>query len=312
MRGSRSYRYLVVDVFTEVPLFGNPLAVFPDAHGLSENEMQAIARELNLSETSFVFPPLDPRHAARLRIFTPAREVDFAGHPTIGTAFALVALERVEPAVSEFVLEENVGPISIRVERRADPFLAWLRTPEISFGPTFDRKSTAESVDLGEQDLLDDLPVQEAGAGNPFVYVPLRDPVTVDRAEIQVPALRRLIAEGAAEGVTKTAPTGVFVFAPVEGGVYARMFAPMSGVMEDPATGSATGPLGAYLVEYGLLERRDALRFRNEQGTKMRRQSFIYGQLRVVDDMLDSVEVGGSAVRVIEGTIELLGISPDP
>jgi trans-2,3-dihydro-3-hydroxyanthranilate isomerase len=302
MQGSRSYQYLVVDVFTEVPFFGNPLAVFPNAHGLSGDEMQAIARELNLSETSFVFPPLDPRHAARLRIFTPGREVDFAGHPTIGTAFALVSLGRVEPAGDDFVLEENIGAVPIRVERRADPFLAWLRTPEISFGPTFERAPAAEAVGLLERDLLPDFPVQEVSAGNPFIYIPLRDPGAVDRAEMQVAAFKTLVRSGAT--------TGVFIFAPVEGGVYSRMFAPMAGVPEDPATGSASGPLGAYLVEYGLLERRDGLRFRNEQGTKMRRQSYIYGLLHVVDDMLESVEIGGNAVRVIDGTIELLGLSP--
>jgi trans-2,3-dihydro-3-hydroxyanthranilate isomerase len=302
MSGSRSYRYLVVDVFTEVPLFGNPLAVFPDAHGLNDDEMQTIARELNLSETSFVFAPSGDSSAARLRIFTPGREVDFAGHPTIGTAFALVSLGRVLPSESEFVLEENVGPIPIRLERRADPFLAWLRTPAIRFAETYDRDNAAAMLGLSSSDLLGALPVREAGAGNLFMYVPLRDVAAVDRAELDVAALMRLGPNSAA--------AGVFVFAPVPGGVYARMFAPRSGIREDPATGSATGPLGAYLVEYGLLEPRDGLRFTNEQGTKMKRQSFIHGRLNVVDGKLESVDVGGSAVRVIEGTLEMPELSP--
>jgi trans-2,3-dihydro-3-hydroxyanthranilate isomerase len=302
MAASRSYRYLVVDVFTEVPLFGNPLAVFPDAHGLSDEEMQTIARELNLSETSFVFAPSGERSAARLRIFTPGREVDFAGHPTIGTAFALVSLGRVLPSESEFVLEENVGPIPIRLERRADPFLAWLRTPAITFAETYDRDKTAAMLGLNASDLLGDLPVREAGAGNVFMYVPLRDVAAVDRAELDAGALLRLGPDSAA--------SGVFVFAPVPGGAYARMFAPRSGIREDPATGSATGPLGAYLVEYGLLEARDGLRFTSEQGTKMKRQSFIHGRLNVVDGRLESVDVGGSAVRVIEGTLEMPELRP--
>ncbi len=302
MSGSRPYRYLVVDVFTEVPFAGNPLAVFPDAVGLTDREMQTIARELNLSETSFVFAPVDARSAARLRIFTPSREVDFAGHPTIGSAFALVSLARVLPSETEFVLEENVGPVPIRLERRADPFFAWLRTPPISFGATFDREAAAAMLGLSAADLLGELPVREAGAGNPFMYVPLRDAAAVDRAQIDVAALARLGRNSAA--------VGVFLFAPAAGGVYARMFAPRSGVAEDPATGSATGPLGAYLVEHGLLERRDGLRFINEQGVKMQRRSLIHGRLNVRNGVLESVDVGGSAVRVIEGTIELLGLNP--
>ncbi len=304
MPASRPYRSLVVDVFTEVPFFGNPLAVFPDAHGLSDDAMQTIARELNLSETSFVFAPLDARNAARLRIFTPGREVDFAGHPTIGTAFALVSLERVPASANDFVLEENVGPVPIRLERRADPFLAWLRTPPIAFGAKYDRAQAAAMLGLTAADLLGVLPVQEAGAGNPFIYVPLRDRAAVDKAELEVGALLRLGPDSAA--------SGVFVFAPVESGVYARMFAPRSGIREDPATGSATGPLGAYLVEYGLLERRDGLRFTNEQGTKMQRRSFIHGRLNVAGGVLESVDVGGSAVRVSEGTLETSGLSRAP
>ena len=296
-RGKRSYQYQVVDVFTEVPFEGNQLAVFPDAGDLSDDEMQMLARELNLSESTFVSPPKEPQHAARVRIFTPAAEMPFAGHPTIGTSYVLVALRRVSETATEFVLEENVGPISIRLERR-DPFLAWLTTPPIRFAETYDAAGCAEALGLAAGDLLgENYPAQVVSAGNPFLFVAVRDKAAVDRADLDVRALER-IAPG-------FGGNGIFFFAPTAAGVYARMFAPMSGIREDPATGSATGPLGAYLAHYGLIENRDGTRFVNEQGTKMKRRSYLHGILRVKDGHLQSVEVGGSAVKVIDATVTL-------
>ncbi len=294
---SRAYEYLVVDVFTETPFEGNQLGVFPDAQGLSDEEMQTIARELNLAETSFVLPPASPSAAARARIFTPAVEMPFAGHPTIGTAYALCALERIPAGAGSFVLEEKIGPISIRLERRADPFMAWLKTPPIRFEAQFDRAACAAALGLGPGDLLGEAPAEVASAGNPFLFVALRDPATVDRAELEVGGIER-----AAPGF---AANGVFVFAPTPQGVYARMFAPMSGIREDPATGSATGPLAAYMVKHGLLEAREGARILSEQGVKMRRRSHIHALLHVRDGALDYVEVGGSAVGVIEARITL-------
>jgi trans-2,3-dihydro-3-hydroxyanthranilate isomerase len=291
-----NYRYLVVDVFTETPFEGNPVAVFPDAVGLSDELMQTLARELNLSETTFVFPPEDAAIAARLRIFTPGVEIPFAGHPTIGTAYALVALGRIAEGATSFMLQENVGPIPIRLERR-DPFLAWLRTPPIVFGATFARGAVAAALGLRESELIEGRPAQVVSAGNPFLFVPLRDRAHVDRSELDAAAIER-VAPGASLN-------GVFVFAPSPNGVYARMFAPMSGIREDPATGSATGPLGAYLAEYGLVEKRDGVQFTNEQGVKMRRRSLIYAILHVCNGTLETVEVGGSAVRVIEGILSV-------
>jgi len=278
---------MVVDVFTEVAFRGNPLAVFPDASGLGGDEMQTLARELNLSETSFVLPAASPENAARVRIFTPVAELEFAGHPTIGTAYALCALGRIPAGAESFVLEE----------RRADPFLAWLRTPPIRFEARYDRIACAQALGLDAGDLLGDYPAQVVNAGNPFLFVALRDPATVDRAELD---LRRIERAAPSFGAN-----GVFVFAPVASGVYARMFAPMSGIREDPATGSATGPLAAYLVEYGLIEKRDGLHFINEQGTKMLRRSLIHALLHVRDGNLVTVEIGGSAVKVIEAAVEI-------
>ncbi len=297
MRSPRRYRYLVVDVFTETPFEGNPLAVFPEAVGLGDDEMQTLARELNLSESSFVFAAVEARNAAKVRIFTPQIEMPFAGHPTIGTAFVLTALGRIADGAAEFVLEENVGPIPIRLERR-DPFLAWLRTPPIRFEATYDAAGCARSLGLGAGDLLgENYPAQVVNAGNPFLFVALPDKAAVDRADLDTRAL-----EAVAPGF---GANGVFFFAPTKDGVYARMFAPMSGVHEDPATGSATGPLGAYLARYGLIEDRDGTRFVNEQGVKLKRRSLLHGILRMKDGELQTVEVGGGAVKVIEATVEL-------
>lgn len=292
----RTYRYQVVDVFTDVRFEGNQLAVFVDAAGLTDAEMQTLARELNLAESSFVFPAAASENAAKLRIFTPNVEMPFAGHPTIGTAYALTALGRIPTIATHFTLEENVGPIEIRLESR-DPFMAWLRTPPISFERTFDREACAEALGLSAADLLRDLPAQVVSAGNPFLFVALRDVAAVDRAELDVRSLERAALSFGANGV--------FIFAPTKHGAYSRMFAPMSGIREDPATGSATGPLGAYMARYGLIEQLDGARFISEQGVKMKRRSLLHGLLHVKDGVLETVEVGGSAVRVISATVEL-------
>src|SRR5262245_30966914 len=157
MNSLRSYRYRVVDVFTEQPLEGNPLAVFPDASGIDDATMQKIAKELNLSETTFVSPASRADCAAKVRIFTPTRELLFAGHPTIGTSFVLLD-EGIVPRNSEgFALEEKIGPVPVRVEPGERP-LIWLTTPPISFGRTFDRRLCAETLGLETKDLLEITP----------------------------------------------------------------------------------------------------------------------------------------------------------
>jgi trans-2,3-dihydro-3-hydroxyanthranilate isomerase len=194
-------------------------------------------------------------------------------------------------------LEENVGLVPIRLERRSDPFVGWLRTPPVSFGEVYDADACAAALGLGPDDLAPGLPAQVVSAGNPFLYVALRDPATVDRAELDVRTFER-IAPG-------FAATGVYVFALAPNGVYARMFAPMSGIREDPATGSATGPLAAYLVANGSIECREGLRFSSEQGTKMQRRSLIQVMLHTTNGALDGIEIGGSAVRVIQAEVAL-------
>jgi trans-2,3-dihydro-3-hydroxyanthranilate isomerase len=283
MESATAYRYRVVDVFTENPLEGNPLAVFPQARNLDESTMQRIAKELNLSETAFVLPSADC--SARVRIFTPARELPFAGHPTIGASYVL--LDEGGAPVDNFLLEELIGPISIRVEQGVRP-LIWLRTPPVEEGRKVDPNICARSLGLPASD-LGNIPPQILSAGNPHLYIAVKDKATVDRAWLR--SLEPLKAE-------PNELLGVFVFATTPEGVYSRMFAPEHGVVEDPATGSATGPLAVYLMKHGLVSGNSGTRFLSEQGTKMGRRSILHVQISG-----ESIEVGGYVTPLVEATM---------
>ena len=301
---TREYRFVQVDVFTERVFGGNPLAVVFEATGLDDGEMQAIAREMNCSETTFLLPPTRPDCAARVRIFTPAREVPFAGHPTIGTSWVLATERMLPPGTTRFNLEEGIGPVEVTLEGEpTKPGFLWMRHGEARFGPELpDRAGFARALGLEEAELLAGQPVRTGSTGNTFLFIPLRDRETVDRARLDVPAL--LAAQG--EGPS----LGVFVFAPdPDPGrceVYSRMFAPhTSGVPEDPATGSASGPLGAYLVERGLVTRTDTVDIVSEQGTRMGRPSFIRIRIRMRGGRVGEILVGGGVVPVIEGRLRV-------
>ncbi|HEX3466882.1 MAG TPA: PhzF family phenazine biosynthesis protein [Candidatus Elarobacter sp.] len=290
----REYEYTVVDVFTTIRLKGNPLAVFPAARGISDAEMQAIAGEFNLSETVFILPPAIANAAAKLRIFTPRAELAFAGHPTVGAAYVLSAGMN---AGRSFVLEENVGPVPIEQDTDDDGNRRfWLTTPKITLGGTLDRGFGARLLNLPESDVSAGVPPQFASAGTPFFFVNVVSPDAVDRAEFQHAHLR--------EAVGSAGSVGTFVFArqaPASStnyDVYARMFAPQSNIAEDPATGSATGPLAAYMREYGLLPQKP-ITFTSEQGTKMGRRSLLRVRVEGAHDV--TIKIGGSAVTVTKG-----------
>lgn len=275
---TRSYRYQVVDVFSQSPLEGNPLAVFLDAADLDGATMQKIALELNLAETSFVVPSRRAECVARLRIFTPRKEMDFAGHPTIGTAFLL-------SKGRDFCVEENVGVVPIFV----DGSMIWLRTPPIKDGPTLERAAAAALVTLAPGDLIDVAP-QVLSAGNPTLFIALRDPATVDRAEFDTgtwTTVRRIYPEQLC----------VFVFAPTPTGAYSRMFAPDFGVVEDPATGSSTGPLALYMKRHRMVS---GARFVSEQGTKMGRRSLLHVRFEG-----DDIDVGGYVTPIINAELHI-------
>jgi trans-2,3-dihydro-3-hydroxyanthranilate isomerase len=297
MTSSHTYQYRVVDVFTERPLEGNPLAVFPRALGLDDVTMQRIAQELNLSETVFIFPAVRSGCAARIRIFTPAREMDFAGHPTIGASFVLLE-DGIVPKQSEhFVLEENVGPVSIRVEHGGRP-LIWLTTPPIQEGPVLDRVLCAGALGLAPEDLLPAAP-QRLSAGNPTVFIAVTDKETVDRAWLDMGGVRKLKG-------TNPEPVCVFVFAATPEGAYSRMFAPEHGLVEDPATGSSTGPLAAYMLRHNLVSGHAATRFVSEQGTKIGRRSILHVHIRG-ERGADGIEVGGFVTPLVRAVMQWEG-----
>ena len=287
--------YLLFDVFTDVAFAGNPLAIFPEA-GFDDATMQKVARELNLSETVFLSRGT-PGAAGILRIFTPGREVLFAGHPTIGTAIALVDhLHWSDPNESSFLLRLPIGDVPIAIERD-DPTTAWLTTPPVTFGREIAREDAAAILCVGQADVRGDLPSQMVGAGNPFLYVPLASKAAVDRAVLDVSAVRAQLGWDDINGI--------YFFAQTDDGAYARMFAPMSGIAEDPATGSATGPLYAYLARCGALARKE--RFVNEQGVAMGRRSVIHVRLHWNGDVPEGIEIGGNAVFVGEGRLRVPG-----
>lgn len=297
MRIHSSYRYFVVDVFTQQPLEGNPLAVFPDAHGLDDLTMQKIAKELNLSETTFIAPPTRPDCAAAVRIFTPAIELAFAGHPTIGTSFVLIQQNLVPRQTSNFILEEKVGAVPIRVEtQNGHAPVIWLRTPPIQYGTTHDRSLCAAALGLTTADLLDITP-QRVSAGNPTLFVAVRDKATVDRASLHTQEWSRLKSNEADA-------FALFAFAPTPEGAYSRMFAPDYGIPEDPASGSCTGPLASFMMRHRLAPTASGTRLISEQGTKMGRRSL----LQVVihgENGADGIDIGGHVTPIATATLTL-------
>ena len=294
-----SHRYRVVDVFTKTPLEGNPLAVFPDGSNIDPATMQKIAKELNLSETVFILKPTRPEAAAKLKIFTPTYEMDFAGHPTIGASFVVMQEGIVPKDTDHFALEENIGLVPIRVEapgakekEEARPRI-WLTTPPIQYQQTFDRALCAKVLGLQLDDLLAPTP-QLLTAGNPTIFIALKDKEAVDRAWLDRSGAIELRAGD-------NRPLCVFIFTPTAEGAYSRMFSPEHGVVEDPATGSSTGPLAAYMMRTGLVS---STRFISEQGTKMGRRSLLHVEI-CGNREENEIDVGGYVTPLVEATMTL-------
>jgi trans-2,3-dihydro-3-hydroxyanthranilate isomerase len=301
----RKLHYHRVDVFTDRAFGGNPLAVFTNGRGVPDRTMQAIAKEFNLSETTFVLPPDDARHDYRVRIFTPDQELPMAGHPTVGTSFVLAREHMVRRDAEEVMitLEEGVGPIPVRiVYREGEPVFAEMTQPLPAFGPRLaDRRLAAAMLSLEEADLEPDLPLEVVSCGVPFLYVPLRSLDAARRARPRADLIERAAADGV--------PPEVFVFTRevVHDGstVHSRMFAPGLGITEDPATGGASGPLGCYLVRYGLVASDCAAEIVSEQGVEMGRPSFVFISIEQEGGQIRAVRVGGQSHHMGEGFIEI-------
>jgi trans-2,3-dihydro-3-hydroxyanthranilate isomerase len=277
----RTYRYVLADVFTDTPLTGNQLAVFTDARGLDDETMQSLARELRLSETVFVFPPEGDGHV-RVRIFTPALELPFAGHPTLGTAFVLG-----QPLqLSEIALETGAGVVPVRLEREgAKITFGWMSQP-IPQWRAYERADELLRV-LGVES---ELPVDWYDLGPSHVFVALRSADEVAALQPNFGALRAFEA-------------GVNCFAPDGRRWKTRMFAPSSGVDEDPATGSAAGPLAVHLLRHGRIASGEEIEI--EQGSEILRPSRLFARAEGTPDAIERVEVGGSAVVVARGEFGL-------
>lgn len=295
-------RFVILDVFTDRTLSGNPLAVVLDTEGLDGNHMQAIAREFNLSETVFVLKPQEEESRARLRIFTINHELPFAGHPTVGAAVLLAIRDGVATS-TDFVLEENVGPVachvSVKSERSGSATFTVPRIPEIIDAAPMSREACAQALGLDTSDIgFDDYGPVIASAGVPFVCVPLASRSSLARIS---PSAARLISTfgGGADSV--------YVFCrdeDGEGDFRARMFAANMGIDEDPATGSAAASLAVVLLA-GEKPADGFHAFDILQGVEMGRPSLVRLGLQVAAGELAAVTIGGGAVVVSEGVIHV-------
>ena len=304
LSGVKSYRYLHYDVFTDRMFGGNPLAVFLDGRGLGTETMQSIAKEMNFSESTFVFPPTQAGTDVRMRIFTPAEELPVAGHPTIGSAFALARSGVIGPERDRFVFGLGIGPVPVSLMWRSGELsFVWMTQPKPAFGPVIpDPAGAAEAIGLSPAAVAGTgLPVQVVSCGVPFLFVPVTTRRAVDNAMINLGAL------GSFYESTKTDASGIFVFSPEPGSdratVYSRMFAPGLGVAEDPATGSASGPLGCYLVRHKVVGPEKASAMTSLQGVIMGRPSHVHMSIGVEGVEVVTVRVGGEAVIAGEGIL---------
>jgi trans-2,3-dihydro-3-hydroxyanthranilate isomerase len=315
---ARSYRYLHYDVFTDQLFGGNQLAVVLDGRGLTTATMQAIAKEMNFAETTFVLPAERPDTDVRMRIFTPAAELPVAGHPTIGSTFALARAGVIAEGREQVVFGLGVGPVPVALTwRGSDLRFAWMTQGSPAFAePLADRGAVAAALSLPETALAANLPAQVVSCGVPFLFVALSTRADVDAASA-VPGLLAAVLQS-----TGTGAHGVFIFSPEAGPadhlrqgsggqdaglhvptVYSRMFAPELGVAEDPATGIASGPLGSYLVRHQVVARESAGALLSLQGVRMGRPSHVHISIGVDGDAITSVRVGGESVLAGEGLL---------
>jgi trans-2,3-dihydro-3-hydroxyanthranilate isomerase len=299
-------RYLHYDVFTDCMFEGNQLAVFPDARGLSAELMQTLTREMNFSESTFVLPAEASGTDIRMRIFTPGRELPMAGHPTIGTTFALAHVGVIPAGTDRWVFGLGVGPTPVALTWQGSVLdFAWMDQRPPEYREPVSRADVIRACGVDPSAIkATGLPVEEVSCGVPFTFVPVQTRAAVDAAEPDLGVMRRLKSAFPGDHV------GVFVFTTeaAAAGVtaYSRMFAPGSGIAEDPATGGASGPLGCYLVKHGLVQRDQMRDMVSLQGVKMGRPSRIH--IRITEDpngAITRVQVGGKAVRVGDGTIDL-------
>jgi trans-2,3-dihydro-3-hydroxyanthranilate isomerase len=292
------HRFYIVDVFTEKKYAGNQLAVFCQAGGLSDHEMQEIAKEMNYSETTFILSNETQNGGYDVRIFTPAEEVPFAGHPTLGTAY-IIQHDIIQQAVETITLNLKVGQIPVTLNYEAgQPELLWMRQIPPEFGQVLDSTSLAPVLNLPASAIDDRFPIQIVSTGLPFIIVPLRTLADVKQCNINREKYLALIEDLSAKAI--------FVFCPEtyhqQNDLNSRMFADYYGVQEDPATGSANGCLAGYLVKYRYFGT-DSIDIRVEQGYEIDRPSLLLLHATAQTDRID-VSVGGKVILVAKGELE--------
>jgi trans-2,3-dihydro-3-hydroxyanthranilate isomerase len=303
----RTYRYLHLDVFTETPLAGNQLAVFPEPAGLSAGEMQTIAREMAFSESTFIFPTETPGTDVRIRIFTPADELPMAGHPTIGSTFALALEGTIRAGSTEVVCGLGVGPTPVALEWKGSTLdFAWMTQQTPTFGGTVsDRSAFASAIGVRTSDLVGDQPIEVISCGLPYLLAALATRAAVDAVDVSRTAYRDCVKAAGIDDLP------VFVFTLDRGSsagdesVYSRMLAPGFGIPEDPATGSATGPLGCYLAAHDMLTPDRLQHFVSLQGAAMKRPSRLHVSIDRDGRSITRVRVGGRSVLVGRGELQL-------
>jgi trans-2,3-dihydro-3-hydroxyanthranilate isomerase len=295
------YRFLTCDVFTTTRFGGNQLAVLPQASGLSDRQMQRIAREFNFAETTFVLPP-EQGHTRRLRIFTPMAEVPFAGHPNVGSAFVLASLGELGSLDRALTIrfEEKAGPVPIVVDRRDGLIRCELTAPErLSVGRSIAPEMMARALSLDAEDIVTRThPPQVASVGLRFLFAELRDRASLQRARPRMDGFDALVADGMPPDVL------VYVNGRDEFDIRARVFAPLDGIPEDPATGSANVALGALLAAYDRAPS-GSYRWRVAQGVEMGRPSVLEISAEKRDGEVVEARVAGTSVLVSEGEIEV-------
>jgi len=298
-------RYLQYDVFTDKPLAGNQLAVFTETTGLTAEQMQAMTRETKFSECTFVQPSEAAGTDVRLRIFGPANEMQFAGHPVIGSTFALADDGVIKPGAKEFTFGLGIGPTLVELEWATEGTdtssrlkFAWMTQQKPVFGPTLNAPAAlAGALGIDPSAFRPGVLPQEVNCGSPFFMVPLVSRAAVDQAVVDIRAAAAMFE------AAKITRRGLFIFSTEPGVDGATAYSRMMGANEDPATGSASGPLGCYLVKHGLVPPDKAGAIVSSQGVKMGRPSRIHIKIDLAGGEISRVRVGGTSVLVGEGRL---------
>lgn len=302
----QTMKYTLVDVFTSHSFGGNPLAVFHDGSELDSKTMQQIANELNLSETAFICPPKKPQNQISLRIFTPQVELPIAGHPTIGTAFVMAYLKMLpsQDGLNEWIIEEGLGDIAVTVQKNGEKIMkVEMIQPLPVFGDILTRHAlVADLLSLPKSELDTRFPIQTISSGLPFLFVPLRSLAAMREINFRTDVWERHFSSDPAR-------QNIFTFTTEtehdDSTVHCRMFAPAMGISEDPATGAASGPLGAFLVEHDVIKSNgeETHSIRSEQGIEMGRPSFVDITVSKKKQQFQEVKIGGTAIVVGQGEL---------